>query len=632
MTETQSEETREFQAEVRQLLDLMIHSLYSSREIFLRELVSNAADAADRLRFEALQDPALNEDDPEPAVWLRVDRDARTLTVSDNGIGMSRDDVLENLGTIARSGTRRFLDSLTGDQRQDAQLIGQFGVGFYSAFIVADRVEVHTRRAGTPAEAGVRWASDGRGEFTVSDEPRQRRGTDVVLHLAEGQDEFLDPERLRAIVRRYSDHIAVPIRMAGGDDGEAETINRASALWMRPKSEISEEEYQAFYQQLTHDPEPPLTWLHNKVEGNQAYTSLLYIPARRPFDLFEPEPHHGLRLYVRRVFIMEDREGRLMPRYLRFVRGVVDSDDLPLNVSRELLQHNKLIDRIRAASVKRVLDALERLASDEPERYAGFWEAFGSVLKEGPVEDAGNRERVAGLLRFHSTHGGDGPEVSLADYVARMKAGQKAIYYLTAESLTAARNSPHLEVFRKHGVEVLLLAEPVDEWLVTHLAEFQGTPLRSVAKGELELDALGEADESRPEPPASDEAVEGLLGRLREALSERVSDVRVSRRLTDSPACIVVGEYEFGMNMQRMLRAAGHELPQSRPALEINPGHPLIRRLSQGDDGGRFDDWASLLYEQSVLMDGGRLEDPAGFVRRMNALLSGGDAETADSA
>lgn len=631
MSETETGETREFQAEVRQLLDLMIHSLYSSREIFLRELISNAADAADRLRFEALQNPELYEADPEPAVTLHVDAEARTLTVSDNGIGMSREDVVENLGTIARSGTRRFLDSLTGDQQQDAQLIGQFGVGFYSAFIVADRVEVHTRRAGEPAEAGARWVSDGKGAFTISDEARERRGTDVVLHLAEGQDEFLDAERLRGIVRRYSDHIAVPIRLARDED-EPETLNRASALWMRPKSEIGDDEYQAFYQQLTHDPEPPFTWLHNKVEGNQAYTSLLYIPARRPFDLFEPEPHHGLRLYVRRVFIMEDREARLLPRYLRFVRGVVDSDDLPLNVSRELLQHNKLIDRIRAASVKRILDALERLSQDEPERYARFWEAFGSVLKEGPVEDAGNRERIAGLLRFHSTHGGDGPDVSLGDYVGRMREGQQAIYYLTAESLTAARNSPHLEVFRKHGVEVLLLAEPVDEWLVTHLGEFQGTPLRSVAKGELELESLGEAGGGEPEAPAVDETVQGLLGRLREALGERVSDVRVSRRLTDSPACIVVGEYEFGMNMQRMLRAAGHELPQTVPALEVNPEHPLIQRLSQGDDDGRLQDWAALLYEQSVLMDGGRLEDPAGFVRRMNALLSDRGGAAADGA
>jgi len=631
MSETQTGETREFQAEVRQLLDIMIHSLYSNREIFLRELISNAADAADRLRFEALQAPELYEDDAEPEVRLQVEAQARTLTISDNGIGMSRDDVVENLGTIARSGTRRFLDSLTGDQQQDAQLIGQFGVGFYSAFIVADRVEVHTRRAGAPAESGVRWVSDGKGAFTVSDEPRERRGTEVTLHLAEGQDEFLDPERLRGIVRRYSDHVAVPIRMDAGE-GEAETLNRASALWMRPKAEIGEDEYRAFYQQLTHDPEPPLTWLHNKVEGNQAYTSLLYIPARRPFDLFEPEPHHGLRLYVRRVFIMEDRDSRLMPRYLRFVRGVVDSDDLPLNVSRELLQHNKLIDRIRAASVKRVLDALERLAKDEPERYAGFWEAFGSVLKEGPVEDAANRERIAGLLRFHSTHGSDAADVGLADYVGRMKAGQKAIYYVTAESLTAARNSPHLEAFRKHDVEVLLLAEPVDEWLVTHLAEFQGQPLRSVAKGELEPDALAGEDEAQPEAPAADEAVQGLIERLREQLADRVSEVRVSRRLTDSPACIVVGEYEFGMNMQRMLRAAGHELPQSRPALEINPGHPIIRRLSQGDDGGHLAEWAALLYEQAVLMDGGRLEDPAGFVRRMNTLLTDADQAAADGA
>lgn len=612
-------ETHEFQAEVRQLLDLMIHSLYSNREIFLRELVSNAADAADRLRFEALQDKGLLEADPDPRVSIAVDTEGRTITISDNGIGMNREDVIDNLGTIARSGTRRFLDAMTGDQKQDAQLIGQFGVGFYSAFIVADEVTVHTRRAGEAADQGVLWRSDGKGAFSLEALPREARGTAVTLHLAEGQDEFLDRNRLRQIVRRYSDHIALPIELED-EQGEAETVNQASALWMRPKSEITDEAYRQFYQQLSYDPEPPLEWIHNKVEGNQSYTSLLFIPAQRPFDLFEPDASQGLRLYVRRVFIMEDKDSRLLPRYLRFVRGLVDSDDLPLNVSRELLQHNKLIDRIRGASVKRVLDTLERMARDDAERYARFWEAFGTVLKEGPVEDPGNAEKVAGLLRFHSTHGDGGSNVGLADYISRMHEGQKAIYYLTGESLAAVRNSPHLEVFRQRNIEVLLLAEPVDEWLVAHLNEFDATPLQSVAKGDLEIDDLGGADDATAEPPETSESVEALIGRVGDALGDRVSAVRASSRLTDSPACIVVGEHEFGLNMQRMLKAAGHELPQQTPVLELNPQHPIIQRLAT-DETAPIDEWAVLLLEQSMLMDGGRLEDPAGFVRRMNRLL-----------
>lgn len=617
--DAQAAETHEFQAEVRQLLDLMIHSLYSNREIFLRELVSNAADAADRLRFEAIQDESLLEDDPKPRVSIQVDADARTLTISDNGVGMNREDVIDNLGTIARSGTRRFLDAMTGDQKQDAQLIGQFGVGFYSAFIVADSVSVHTRRAGESADQGVLWRSDGKGAFTLEQAPRERRGTAVTLHLAEGQDEFLERQRLRQIVRRYSDHIALPIELED-EQGEMETVNQASALWMRPKSEVSDEDYQQFYQQLTYDPEPPLEWLHNKVEGNQSYTSLLYIPAQRPFDLFEADTQQGLRLYVRRVFIMEDRENRLLPRYLRFVRGLVDSDDLPLNVSRELLQHNRLIDRIRSASVKRVLDSLERMARDDAERYARFWSSFGTVLKEGPVEDPGNAEKVAGLLRFHSTHGDAGQTVSLADYLARRHEGQTAIYYLTGESLAAVRNSPHLEIFRQRDIEVLLLAEPIDEWLVAHLSEYDGVPLQSVAKGDLNLDGLGDSPEEKPEQPETSEPVDALIGRIREALGDQVSEVRASSRLTDSPACIVVGDDEFGLNMQRMLKAAGHELPQQKPVLEINPQHSIIERLAASDDAP-IDEWATLLLEQSMLMDGGRLDDPAGFVRRMNRLL-----------
>ena len=611
MSETNTPETHEFQAEVQQLLDLMIHSLYSNREIFLRELISNAADAADRLRFEALQDPSLNEDDPGPRIEIRVDEKARTVSVVDNGTGMDRTEVIDHLGTIARSGTRRFLEAMTTDQRENAQLIGQFGVGFYSAFIVADKVTVHTRRAGLPAEEGVLWTSTGKGQFELSALPREARGTQVTLHLAADQDEFLDRFRLSSIVRRYSDHIAIPISMPD-DNGDLETINKASALWMRPKSELTESEYHDFYRQLTYDAEAPLATLHNKVEGSQAYTSLLYIPSQPPFDLFEPEGRNGLRLYVRRVFIMEDREHRLMPRYLRFVRGIIDSDDLPLNVSRELLQHNRLIDRIRAASVKRILDALERLAKDDNERYLQFWQAFGTVLKEGPVEDPANAERIAGLLRFRSTAETTSATVSLADYITRMKPEQDVIYYLTGESFAAISNSPHLEAFRQHDLEVLLLDEPVDEWLTTHLTEFEGRALKAVGKGQLDL------NQAATEPPT--ESVSELLERLKAALGERVSDVRVSHRLTDSPACLVVDEGELGIHMQRMLKAAGHDLPSQQPVLEINPTHSIVERLAQ-EDGDAIEDWAALLFEQSVLMEGGRLDDPASFVRRMNRLL-----------
>lgn len=612
MSDTQTPETHEFQAEVQQLLDLMIHSLYSNREIFLRELISNAADAADRLRFEALQTPELNEDDPEPRIEIRVDEKARTVSVIDNGTGMDRAEVIDHLGTIARSGTRRFLEAMTNDERQNAQLIGQFGVGFYSAFIVADKVTVHTRRAGLAPEDGVLWTSAGKGQFEIASLPREARGTEVTLHLGGEQDEFLDRFRLKSIVRRYSDHIPIPILIAE-ENGDLETINQASALWMRPKSELTDSDYHDFYRQLTFDTEPPLATLHNKVEGAQAYTSLLFLPSQAPFDLFEPEGRSGLRLYVRRVFIMEDREHRLMPRYLRFVRGIIDSDDLPLNVSRELLQHNRLIDRIRAASIKRVLDALERLAKEESERYNSFWGAFGTVLKEGPVEDPANAERIAGLLRFYSTHETSAPSVSLADYIARMKPDQDAIYYLTGESFAAVSNSPHLEAFRKHELEVLLLAEPVDEWLTTHLTEFDGHPLKAIAKGQLDLN-----QSESTEPPA--ESVATLIERVKTALGDRVSDVRVSHRLTDSPACLVVDEGELGIHMQRMLKAAGHDLPSQQPILEINPEHAIIERLAQMTDAS-IDDWAVLLFEQSVLMEGGRLDDPASFVRRMNRLL-----------
>jgi molecular chaperone HtpG len=622
MTVNAETETLEFQTEVQQLLNLMIHSLYSNHEIFLRELISNAADAADKLRFESLRNKELLEDDPELAIHVSVDREARTITVRDNGIGMSRDEVVDNLGTIARSGTRRFLDALTGDQKKDAQLIGQFGVGFYSAFTVAERVEVFTRRAGEAPEQGVHWSSDGQSAYQVAYVERPARGTEVVLHLREGQDEFLEPHRLQHIIRRYSDHIALPIRMPAESGEGEETVNRASALWMRPKNEISDDDYREFYRHVGHDFDDPLTWLHNKVEGNQAYTTLLYIPRQRPFDLFERDQRHGVKLYVRRVFIMDDTE-HLMPRYLRFIRGVVDSDDLPLNVSRELLQHNRLIDRIRGASVKRVLDALEKMAAERPEDYETFWKAFGSVLKEGVVEDPANRERIAGLLRLASTHD-PRPEarISLADYVSRMPDDQKAIYYITAESFAAAAHSPHLEIFRSKGIEVLLLHEPVDEWLVAHLHEFDGKPLQSVAKGDLDLDDADDA--TREERKQRDAELEPVLKRLGEVLENEVGEVRVSHRLTDSPACLVVGDQDFGLHMRRMLRAAGHDLPQGKPVLEVNPRHPLVSRLEGVDDTAVFEDWARLLYEQSVLTEGAQLDDPSAFVQRLNRLLATG--------
>ncbi len=628
MTVAAQKETREFQTEVRQLLDLMIHSLYSNREIFLRELISNASDAADKLRFQALQNESLLEGDGELAIRVSFDKEARTLTVSDNGVGMSREEVQENLGTIARSGTRQFLQSLSGDQAKDSRLIGQFGVGFYSVFIVSDRVVVETRKAGEPSEAGVRWESSGDGEYVIENAERPSRGTTVTLYLKDDADEFLDGYRLRQIIRTYSDHIDLPIRMPAeksGDDDEPageETVNKASALWMRPKSEISDEEYEEFYKHVAHDFEGPLTWMHNKVEGNQTYTSLLYIPKRAPFDLWDRDSGHGVKLYVKRVFIMDDAE-KLMPRYLRFVRGVIDSDDLPLNVSREILQHNRQIDRIRSASVKRVLDQLDKLAADQPEAYAEFWKTFGRVLKEGPAEDSGNRERIGKLLRFASTHGDQSEEsVSLADYIGRMKEGQEAIYYVTADSFTAARNSPHLEVFRKHGVEVLLLGDPVDEWLVSYLNEFDGKPLVSAAKGELNLDKLGASEQQKDEQEQAEEALKPLVERLKKALDERVDAVRVSRRLTDSPACLVVSEHEFALSMQRMLKAAGHPFPTGKPSLEINPDHVLVRRLQSLEDEGRTEEWAHVLYEQALLMEGGQLDDPAAYVKRVNRLLA----------
>ncbi|MGM0676471.1 MAG: molecular chaperone HtpG [Pseudomonadota bacterium] len=619
-------ETRQFQTEVSQLLHLMINALYSNKEIFLRELVSNAADACDKLRFEALADDALMEGEGDLGIQVEYDKDARTVTVRDNGIGMSRDDVINNIGTIAHSGTREFLSRLTGDQKKDAHLIGQFGVGFYSSFIVADRVTLTTRRAGMGAEHGVRWESDGSGEFTVETVERPERGTEVVLHLKQDEDEFLDEFRLRHIVTRYSDHIPLPITMRKrDDDGKAleewETVNRASALWTRSKSEISDEEYKEFYKHVAHDFEEPLTWTHNRVEGRQEYTSLLYIPKRAPFDLWDRDRRHGIKLYVQRVFIMDDAE-QLMPTYLRFVRGVVDSNDLPLNISREILQNNRLIDGIRSGSVKKVLGLLEDLAKKEPEQYQTFWDAFGRVLKEGPAEDHANREQIGRLLRFASTHTGEAAQnVALADYIGRMKEGQDTIYYITADSHTAALHSPHLEVFRKRGIEVLLLSDRVDEWLVSHLHEFEGKSLKSVAKGDLDLGDT-ETEEEKKAQQEAEEQVKDLLPRIQEALGERVQEVRFSHRLTDSPACIVLSEDEMALYMQQLLKQAGQNLPDTKPVLEVNPNHRLLQRMGEETDEARFKDWSSLLLDQAVLAEGGQLEDPAGFVKRLNTLIT----------
>ncbi len=625
-----------FQAEVKQLLDLMIHSLYSNKEIFLRELISNASDACDKLRFEALNNPALYGDDADLKIRVSFDKAARTITVSDNGIGLSREEAIEHLGTIAKSGTREFFSALTGDQAKDAHLIGQFGVGFYSSYIVADKVTVLSRRAGLPADQAVKWESAGEGEFSVETVEKSGRGTEVTLHLREGEDELLSAWRLRQIIRKYSDHITLPILMKQEkwdeekkeqvETDEDETVNQASALWARPKSDITDEQYKEFYKHVAHDFEDPLAYVHAKVEGKQDYTMLLYVPQRAPFDLWDRNARHGIKLYVRRVFIMDDAE-KLMPLYLRFVRGVVDSNDLPLNVSREILQESKDIEAIRGGCVKKVLSMLEGLAESEDaaekEKYAKFWTQFGRVLKEGVGEDFANKERIAKLLRFASTHA-DTPEeaVSLADYVSRMKEGQEKIYYVTAETFTAAKNSPHLEVFRKKGIEVLLLSDRVDEWVTGYLTEFDGKPLQSVAKGGLDLGKLEDEAEKKEAEQAADE-YKDLLEKIRTALAEKVKDVRVTHRLTDSPSCIVADEHDMGGNLARILKAAGQKAPEMKPILEINPKHPAVQRLKyEGSDANsRFDDWANLLLEQATLAEGGTLDDPAGFVKRINDLM-----------
>lgn len=629
MTVEAHKETLGFQTEVKQLLQLMIHSLYSNKEIFLRELISNASDAADKLRFEALSDDALFEGDSDLKIHVSYDKDARTITLRDNGIGMTRQEVIEHIGTIAKSGTAQFFESLTGDQAKDAHLIGQFGVGFYSSFIVADKVTLSTRRAGLGVEHGVCWESAGEGEYSLETVERPERGTEVILHLREGEDEFLDGYRLRNIISKYSDHITLPILMPkespdGEDDAsdeiEWETVNRASAMWTRSKSEISDEEYQEFYKHVAHDFENPLAWTHNRVEGKYEYTSLLYIPARAPFDLWDRERSHGIKLYVRRVFIMDDAE-QLMPNYLRFVRGIIDSNDLPLNVSREILQHNKVIDSIRAGSVKKVLGQLEGMAKNEPEKYATFWQAFGRVMKEGLGEDFANKEQLARLLRFSSTHtDSEAQDVSLAAYVERMQEAQEAIYYITADSFAAAKNSPHLEIFRKKGIEVLLLADRVDEWMASSLTEFDGKPLKSVTQGELNLGEL-EDEEEKKALEKVDEEFKDLIGKVKEVLGDKVAEVRLTHRLTSSPACLVTGENDMSANLERILRSAGQHVPTSKPVFELNPEHPLVARLKQEGSDELFNDMAEVLFDQALLAEGGQLDDPATFVRRLNELL-----------
>ncbi len=624
-------ETLGFQTEVSQLLDLMIHSLYSNKEIFLRELISNAADAADKLRFEALSDEALFEDDPELKIRVSFDKDARTITVSDNGIGMSRQEVIDNIGTIANSGTKKFFEKMTGDQAKDSQLIGQFGVGFYSAFIVADKVTLKTRRAGLTAEHGVKWESEGKGEFTIENIEKPDRGTEITLHLREDQDEFLNGWRLRNIITKYSDHIDIPIVMnkeplpdeEGKVDDSAtqeEVVNKATALWTRAKNEISEEEYKEFYKQIAHDFQDPLLWFHNRVEGKTEYTSLLYIPAKAPFDLWDRDSKHGIKLYVKRVFIMEDAE-QLMPRYLRFVRGVIDTNDLPLNVSREILQSSKVIDTIRTATTKKILNELGKLAKNDAEKYQTFWDEFGQVLKEGPGEDFANKDTLAKLLRFATTESGsEAQTVSLDDYISRMKDKQEKIYYITADSYAAAKNSPHLEVFRKKGIEVLLLTDRVDEWLVNSLTEYEGKALQSVAKGDLDLGDLEDKEEKKAQEKVEKE-YKDLLKRIKETLGEKVKEVKITHRLTDSPACLVADEHAMSANLERMLKAAGQPIGASKPIFEINPTHPMVTQLKDEKDDNTFADWVSILFDQAVLAEGGQLEDPASYVKRLNTLL-----------
>lgn len=629
---TQQKERMNFHAEAKQLLKLMIHSLYSNKEIFLRELISNASDAVDKLRFEGLTDSALYESDADFKIRVSYDKAARTVTISDNGIGMSRQEVIDHIGTIAKSGTREFFNSLTGDQAKDAHLIGQFGVGFYSAFIVADKVTLITRRAGLTPEHGVRWESQGEGDYELETIEKKDRGTEIILHLREDEDDLLSGFQLKSIIRRYSDHITLPVVMKKEEwvqesneykiTDEDETINQASALWARSKNEITQEQYEEFYKHVAHDYEPPLAYVHAKVEGKQEYTQLLYIPSRAPFDLYDREHRHGIKLYVKRVFIMDDAE-KLLPNYLRFVRGIIDSNDLPLNVSREILQESKDIDNIRAGSVKKILGLIEDLAASSKEedqsKFKTFWKEFGQVLKEGVGEDYANRERIAKLIRFVTTSSdSDEQTVSLDDYIARMKEGQEKIYFVTADSLKAARSSPHLEIFRKKGIEVLLLSDRIDEWLVSNLTEYAGKTLQSVAKGSLDLGKLEDEVEKQAHEKEA-EAYNDLISKLKEVLGERIKDVRITYRLTESPACLVADTYDMSGNLERLLKSAGQKVPITKPILEINPYHPMVQRLKYEDEN--FSDWSNILFDQALLAEGGQLEDPAAFVKRLNDLL-----------
>ncbi|BFT29799.1 molecular chaperone HtpG [Alteromonas sp. D210916BOD_24] len=635
MAEAAHKETHGFQTEVKQLLHLMIHSLYSNKEIFLRELVSNAADAADKLRFRALENDSLYENDGDLNVKLSVDKEANTVTITDNGIGMTRDEVIANLGTIAKSGTKDFFNKLSGDSAKDSQLIGQFGVGFYSAFIVADKVTVRTRAAGADAAQGVEWISDGEGEFTIADINKPGRGTEITLHLREDEKEYADAWRLRSIVNKYSDHISIPVQMwkeevpesegpdgekIEGQPGEWEVVNKATALWTREKSEISDDEYNEFYKHISHDFSDPLAWAHNKVEGKTEYTSLLYIPSKAPFDMFNRDQKHGLKLYVQRVFIMDDAE-QFMPTYLRFVKGLLDSNDLPLNVSREILQDNKITQALRQGCTKRVLQMLEKMAKNDVEKYQSFWNEFGNVLKEGPAEDFTNREKIAGLLRFSSTHGdSDAQTVSLADYIERMKEGQDKIYYVTADSLQAAKSSPHLEIFRKKGIEVLLMGERIDEWLMSHLTEFNEKQLVSIAKANLDLGDL-EDEESKKAKEEAEKQVEGVLERAKAALGDKVIDVKFTHRLTDSPAVIVADDNGMTTQMMKLMQSAGQPVPDVKYYFELNPEHNLVKTLADTQDEALFAQWVGVLFDQAALAEQGSLKDPSTFVQNLNSLL-----------
>lgn len=638
MTAEVNKETLGFQTEAKQLLQLMIHSLYSNQEIFLRELISNASDAVDKLRFASLADDSMLEGDGEFAVRVDVNKDAGTVTISDNGIGMTRDEVIENLGTIAKSGTSAFLEQLSGDQQKDSQLIGQFGVGFYSSFIVADRVQVHTRKAGHAADEGVLWESQGESDFSIEAADKPERGTSITLFLREDAKEFADDWRVRSVIKKYSDHISVPVMMKEtptpmpaqeGEDGEQEevvlpepeykSVNEATALWTRSRSEVTDDEYQAFYKHVSHDFEEPLLWSHNRVEGKLEYTSLLYIPSRAPFDLWNREANRGVKLYVQRTFIMDDAE-QFLPLYLRFVKGVLDSNDLSLNVSREILQQDKVVDALRSALSKRVLDMLSKMASKEPEKYLGFWKEFGQVLKEGPAEDFSNKEKISKLLRFSTTHtDAEAQDQSLEDYVARMQDAQDKIYYVVAENFNTARRSPQLEIFRKRGIEVLLLSDRVDDWLVNHLQEFDGKQFQDVARGRLDLDDADEAEKEARE--AAEKDSEGLIERIKTVLGDEVEEVRATHRLTESPTCLVVGEQDMGAQMRRIMEAAGQEVPETKPTLEVNPQHPLIQRLDAESDEDRFADLTRIVFDQANLAEGGQLPDPAAYVERLNKLL-----------